>query len=66
MYAVLPGSGCVVLMSLAAQWSRSNPWDLHHASGPLESAKVMPATVTQKSAAENVDQSPDQSNFTVG
>jgi hypothetical protein len=25
LYAVLPATGCVVLMILAAQWSRSNP-----------------------------------------
>jgi len=53
-----------VLTIFAAQWSRSNPWFLHHASAPAESANVMPATVTQKSGAENVDQSPDRSSLT--
>lgn len=57
---------CVVLTNLAAQWSLSRPWLLHHARAPDESGKVMPTTVTQKSGAENVDQSPDHSSLTRG
>jgi hypothetical protein len=57
--------GCVVLTILAAQWSESRPWLLHHARAADDSGKV-PTTVTQKFGAENVDQSPDHSSLTPG
>jgi hypothetical protein len=56
--------GCVVLTILAARWSESRSWLLHHARAPDDSGNVTPATVTQKSGAENVDQSPDHSSLT--
>ena len=39
---------------------------MHQVSVPSESGKVTPAIVTQKSGAENVDQSPVHSSRTSG